>query len=247
MNKVKLDMGNNSQLRKVVKVENVPVHLAIIPDGNRRWAKARGLEIVKGHSKSAEIENVSALLGEAQRLGVKYVSIWGFSTENWNRPELEKKFLFKLLVKSFTDFLDYAHENKIRVRHIGRKDRLPKEVIASLEKLEKETAKYKEFNVNFCMDYGGRDELIRAVGKMLKEGKKGVDEISFVNYLDTFGIPDVDLIIRTSGEQRTSGFMPFQSVYSELYFSEKYFPDFSPEDLRLAVEWFGNIKRNFGK
>jgi len=151
------------------------------------------------------------------------------------------------LVKSFKDFLDYAHKNKIRVRHIGRKDRLLKEVIASLERLEKETIIYNNFNVNFCIDYGGRDELIRAFGKMLKEGRKDIDEIKFANYLDTREIPDVDLIIRTSGEQRTSGFMPFQSAYSELYFSEKYFPDFTAEDLRLAVEWFSSRKRNFGK
>jgi len=228
-------------------VGNVPLHLAVIPDGNRRWAKAKGFETVRGHEKSAEIGNVSALLGEAQRLGIKYVSIWVFSTENWSRPELEKKFLFKLLVKSFKDFLDYAHKNKIRVRHIGRKDRLLKEVIASLERLEKETIIYNNFNVNFCIDYGGRDELIRAFGKMLKEGRKDIDEIKFANYLDTREIPDVDLIIRTSGEQRTSGFMPFQSAYSELYFSEKYFPDFTAEDLRLAVEWFSSRKRNFGK
>ncbi len=230
-----------------MSVNKVPSHIGIIPDGNRRWAKSKGMEAFKGHSKSAEIGNVASLLGEAKKLGVEYVSIWGFSTENWNRPELEKRFLFKLLVKSFNEFLAYAHEDKIRIRHIGRKDRLPKEVVATLEKLENETAKYKEFNVNFCMDYGGRDELIRAVNKMIADGKNGVDEISFASYLDTVGIPDVELIIRTSGEQRTSGFMPFQSDYAELYFSEKYFPDFKPEDLREAIEWFSDRKRNFGK
>lgn len=233
-------------MKKEMK-KNVPIHLAIIPDGNRRWARSKGMEAFRGHSKSAEIGNVTSLLGEAQRLGVKYVSIWGFSTENWNRPEMEKKFLFKLLVKSFNEFLSYAHENKIRVRHLGRKDRLPKNVVMALEKLERETSSYKDFNVNFCMDYGGRDEILRAVNKMISSGAKEVNEKDFAGYLDTSEIPDVDLIIRTSGEQRTSGFMPFQSDYAELYFSEKYFPDFTTEDLRVVVKWFSDRKRNFGK
>jgi len=129
---------------------------------------------------------------------------------------------------------------------LGRKDRLPRKLVKALRKLEEETHDYSDFNVQLCLDYGGRDEIIRAVNKMLKSGVKKVDEKMFSDNLDSAGIPDPDLIIRTSGEKRLSGLLPFQSVYAELYFSDSYFPDFDALELRKAVKSFGNRVRRFG-
>ena len=223
----------------------MPVHVVIIPDGNRRWARARGLKPWEGHYKSGSYDNLISLFREAKRLGVKYLSIWAFSTENWKRDKKEVDILLNLTLKRIMDFSKEIHNEKIRFRHIGRKDRIPVKLVRELEKLEKETAGYNESNVQLLLDYGGRDEIIRAVNKLIKNGKE-VGESEFSEALDTFDIPDVDLIIRTSGEKRLSGLMPFQGVYSELYFIDKHFPEFTAEDLRIAVEDFSNRKRNFG-
>lgn len=225
---------------------NVPKHVAIIPDGNRRWAKERGMEGFRGHEKAGEVDRMTSLFDEARRLGVKYISFWGFSTENWKREKEENNKLFSILVKGVEEFLKYAHENKVRFRHFGRKDRFSKEVMEALERLEKETEKYTDYNVNLCLDYGGRDEILRAVNKLLKAKAKSVNEEQFLNMLDTKGVPDIDLIVRTSGEKRLSGFFPFQGVYAELHFVQKHFPDFGPEDVREAVEEFSRRKRRFG-
>ena len=138
-------------------------------------------------------------------------------------------------------------KNKVRIRHIGRKDRLPKNVVQELVKVEEATKDFDNINIQICLDYGGRDEIVRAINKILKSGVQEINEDDLINYLDSVGIPDPDLIIRTSGEKRTSGFMPFQSGYSELYFSDVHFPDFTPKELRKAVEEFSMRRRNFGK
>ncbi len=228
------------------KFENVPRHVAIIPDGNRRWAKYRGLAPQFGHYRAGSYSNIESLLKEAKRTGVEYVSIWGFSTENWKRSESEKKAIFDLLSGGIERFMKFAKENKMRFRHIGRKDRLPKDLIKALGKLEIETENYKDFTVLLCLDYGGRDELIRALNKALKSKVKEIKEEDFSKYLDTYDLPDPDLIIRTSGEQRLSGFMPFQAVYAELYFSNVYFPDFGVEELHKAIGEYAKRKRRFG-
>ena len=225
----------------------VPQHTAIILDGNRRWARERGLKDIDGYRKSGSYENVIRLFKEAQRLKIKYLSVWAFSTENWNRDRKEINFLFSMIYDSVKRFRNEFIENNIRFIHIGRTDRLPKKLVIELKKLEKETEQFSGLNIQACLDYGGRDEIVRAVNKMLKDGVKEVKEEDIKKYLDTADIPDPDLIIRTSGEQRTSGFMPFQSAYSELYFSDKYFPDFGPAELRKAIEDFSVRKRNFGK
>lgn len=223
----------------------VPKHVVIIPDGNRRWARKKGLKAEFGHYTSASFQHLLTLFRIAKRLGVKYLTIWGFSTENWKRSEKEISALFDLLLKSVKSLKKEAHIHEIRFRHIGRKDRLPKKLVSALEDLEKETSRYENFNVQLCLDYGGRDELIRAVNKMIKMKVKKIDEKSFVNYLDA-NIPDVDLIIRTSGEQRLSGFMPFQSVYAELYFSQLHFPDFDEREFMKALEEYSQRQRRFG-
>ncbi|MEM4271472.1 MAG: polyprenyl diphosphate synthase [Candidatus Pacearchaeota archaeon] len=226
----------------------VPLHIAVIPDGNRRWAKEQGFVASKGYSRGGDYEHLKSLVNEARRLGTKYFSFWGFSTENWARGESEKNEIFKLVLRNIEKFRKDALENNLRFRHIGRKDRLPENILSELEKLEKETEKFSDFNVLLCLDYGGRDEIVRAVRKIISEkiSLSEINEKKFSSYLDTKDIPDVDLIIRTAGEKRLSGFMPFQSTYSELYFSEKFFPEFGADDLRKAIEEYGKRKRNFG-
>lgn len=226
--------------------KNVPRHILIIPDGNRRWARERGLSASFGHYTSASDARIFDLINESKKLGVEYLSLWGFSTENWKRDSIEIKAIFDLVYKKMTKLKDLAHQNKIRFRHVGRKDRLPKKLLASLNKLEKETSNYNNFNVQLMLDYGGRDEIVRAVNKIIKQKKKKVTEDEFLDYLDTKDIPDVDLIIRTSGEQRTSGAMPYQAAYSELYFSNCYFPEFDQNELRKAIDSFSNRIRRFG-
>lgn len=229
-----------------MKSENIPNHVVVIPDGNRRWAKEKGLFVSAGHYRSAGYDNVKSLLNEAKNLGIKYITFWGFSTENWSREGEEVKSIFELISNLLDKLEKEAQENKIRFKQFGRKDRLPNELMSKIERLEEKTKKYSDLNVQLCLDYGGRDELIRAVNKMISDGVKKVDEKIFEEYLDTKGIPEPDLIIRTSGEKRLSGMMPFQSVYSELYFADCYFPDFDALELKKAVEDYQKRQRRFG-
>lgn len=226
--------------------DKIPAHVVIIPDGNRRWAREKGMKAVAGHLKAGQEDNVKSLIGEAKNLGVKYLSLWAFSTENWNRNPNEIKAILDLITGIVRKLGKEAHENKFRIRHIGRKDRLPKNLASELKKLEEETKDCNELNIQLCLDYGGRDEMTRAVNKILKSGKKSISEKEFPEFLDSAGIPDPDMIIRTSGEKRLSGFMPFQSDYAELYFIEKFFPDFKAEDLKEAVKDYGRRQRRIG-
>ncbi len=227
--------------------KKIPVHLVIIPDGNRRWAKSKGLIASEGHRRAGSYEHMRALFDEVRKMGIKYLSFWGFSTENWKRDKKENEEIFKLVLKAVEEWRKDALENKIRFRHIGRKDRLPKDILDEIDKLEKETRNFSDFNVQICLDYGGRDELIRAVNKIIKFKVSEVSEEKFSEFLDTSGLPEPDLIIRTSGEKRMSGFMPFQSAYSEMYFCDVHFPDFDACELRKAIEDFSKRKRTFGK
>ncbi len=224
----------------------VPVHVAIIPDGNRRWAKKKGRRPDFGHYTAASFQHLRELFDESRRLGIKYLTLWGFSTENWKRDSREIQAIFHLLLNNIGRFREEAHSQHIRFRHLGRKDRLPKELLYELENLEHETENYTDFHVQLCLDYGGRDELLRAVNAVLKKKTRTIDESHFMHYLDSSGIPDVDLVIRTSGEQRLSGFMPFQSTYAELYFASVHFPDFNAKELRKAVEEYVKRQRRFG-
>lgn len=224
----------------------VPTHLAIIPDGNRRWAKQKGLHAEFGHYRAANVSNVKSLIGEARNLGVKYISFWGFSTENWKRNDKEIEAIFDTVLNLVKGFRKNESENKFRFIHIGRKDRLPKALKDELTFIEEESKDNKDFTIVLFLDYGGRDEIARAINKIIKSGKKKIEEKDIENYLDTKGIPDPDFIIRTSGEQRLSGFMPFQAIYAELYFTDVLFPDFDAKELRKAVEEYSRRKRRFG-
>jgi undecaprenyl diphosphate synthase len=227
--------------------DKIPRHVVIIPDGNRRWAREKGLKATLGHVKAGAYENLSVLFRTAKELGVKYISLWGFSTENWKRDKKEVDEIMNVIDKGVDNCLKNAEKDRVGFLHIGRKDRISKQLKEKLEKLEKATEKFKENFALLCIDYGGRDEIARAVNKILKGGKKKIDAEGFVNYLDTARIPDPELIIRTGGEKRLSGFMPFQSDYAELYFTDIYFPDFDAEELKKAVLWFGERKRRFGR
>lgn len=234
--------------KRVLHIGNkIPLHVSIIPDGNRRWAKQQGLPELEGHKKSGAYENLKSLLNEAKKLGVKYFTLWVFSTENWSRSKKEVDFLFELICVLLAKIEGDLVIDKIRFRHLGRKDRIPKKLVAIIEKLEERTKDFDDFNLQTCLDYGGRDEIVRAVNKVLKSGVSEVKDGDFENYLDSAGIPDPDLIIRTSGENRISGFMPFQSAYSEFYFVDVPFPDFGPAQLKEAVEEFSKRRRRFGK
>jgi undecaprenyl diphosphate synthase len=224
----------------------IPTHISIIPDGNRRWAKREGLKRLLAHNTSGNYQNLIKLCKEVKDLGIQYLSIWAFSTENWKRDPREIREIFDVINRGLDLFIQDASKNKYRFRHIGRKDKLPKKMLERINRLERETSGYTQFNLLLGIDYGGRDELIRAINSIVSQGIREIDEGVIRQNLDTSGIPDPDLIIRTGGEKRLSGFMPFQATYSEFYFTELLFPDFTPKNLKEAVEEYSKRKRRFG-
>lgn len=227
---------------------HVPNHIAIIPDGNRRWARARGLYTLQGHKKG--FDNAVELCRAARRMGVHTMTIWGFSTENWDRSEQEVSYLMKLYVRMVKQFLAEAEKEGVKLVHLGRKDRLPQTLINKLNEAETKTAKNTKHIVNIALDYGGHDEIIRAIRRIIDK-RIDADQISedaFEKYLDTYGqpYPWVDLLIRTSGEQRTSGLLAWQASYAEMYWEQDHFPDFSPDKLWNAILDFSRRRRRFG-
>ena len=240
-----LNLGK-TLLRRQHTEKLFPLHVAIIPDGNRRWARSYGLHPGIGHYTSASFQHLRELFEAAQKEGVRYLTLWGFSTENWKREAEERKVLFALLVRGIEQFREESASNRICFRHLGRKDRLPRALTEALGALERETQQYHDFHVQLCLDYGGSDELIRAVNALLREGIKEVDEAALLQHLDSAALPPVDLIIRTSGEHRLSGFMPLQSAYAELYFAAVHFPDFTAAEFRKALEMYAERQRRFG-
>jgi undecaprenyl diphosphate synthase len=229
-----------------IKIEqkiNVPKHIAIIPDGNRRWAKKRGLPTLEGHRQGAL--NFEKLLDKAKDLGVTAVTGWFFSTENWRRTEEENKYLFDLARQLTKQYKEKVLREGIRFVHLGRKDRIPADIVAELNELEEKTKHLTHFVVGVAMDYGGHDELLRTLQK-LKDQNLEVNTTNIESNLDTKDMPMPDLIIRTGGEKRLSGFMSWQAEYAELYFAPEYFPDFSPKHLEEAIKNFGERDRRFG-
>ncbi len=233
---------------KLPKDTVVPDHIAIIPDGNRRWARAKGLHTFEGHKRGF---NMAVKLARTARAwGIHTVTLWGFSTENWDRTAEEVGYLMKLYERLVDNYLKEAKEDGVKIVHLGRKDRLPKSLMAKINKAEEETKNNKSYIMNIAIDYGGHDDIIRAVQKMIsdKVPAKDVDKKLFESYLDTHDqpYPYVDLMIRTSGEQRTSGMLLWQSAYTEYYFENDHFPDFTPEKLREAILDFSRRRRRFG-
>ncbi|MEW6328543.1 MAG: polyprenyl diphosphate synthase [Candidatus Micrarchaeota archaeon] len=228
-----------------------PSHLAIIPDGNRRWAKLHRKSLIEGYK--AGIQRASDAIAWCKDFNIRMLTMWGFSTENFNRDSREVRSLLALFESKLREALrsDEFHRNKIRVRIIGRVDSFPEKIQSGFRELERATREYREYNLNILLGYGGQREIVDACNAIIRDYNSGaitsVDETVFPNYLYTHGLPDPDLIIRTSGEQRLSGLMPWQSAYSELYFSEKLWPDFEKKDMALALKEFETRKRRFGR
>ncbi len=216
-------------------------HLAIIPDGNRRWAKAKSLPTLVGHQRG--FDRANELVREAHNLGIKIVTIWAFSTENWKRAQEEVSYLMELYLKMIDRHLQEALEKSTRIIHLGRKDRINERLKNKIQEAESKTQDFSQNYLVIALDYGGRDEILRAIKK-----NHNLTEENFFQSLDTKDLPypEPDLIIRTSGELRMSGFMLWQSAYSEYYFSQKHFPDFSKEDLHQAISEYNQRKRRFG-
>lgn len=224
--------------------QHTPVHIAIIMDGNRRWAKAHGLPVLAGHQKVAD-EILEPLVEHAAERGVKYITFWAFSTENWNRDRAEVEGIMRIFKHVIGKRWARLHEKGVRIRAIGDLSKFSSDIQDSLKKVIEQTKDNTKITAVFALNYGGRDEILRAISAL--PNPKNVTDKELTELLDTHGIPDPDLIIRTSGEQRLSGFLPWQSVYSELYFPEWFMPEFTPEKLDEAISEFGLRKRRFGK
>jgi undecaprenyl diphosphate synthase len=222
----------------------IPKHIAVIMDGNRRWARAHKLPILEGHRRVANVV-LEKLVEHAAKRGIKYLTFWAFSTENWNRAADEVKGIMTILKKSIGYFGKRMHEKGVRLLVIGDLSRLEIQLQRSITSVVELTKHNKKITVVIALNYGGRDEIIRAI-KQITHPDTITEEI-FSQLLDTHGIPDPDLLIRTGGEQRLSGFLPWQSAYSELYFPEWYMPDFTPSRLDEAIEEFARRQRRFGK
>ena len=231
--------------------ENVPKHIVIIPDGNRRWAKAHHVPELRGHAVGIDL--LRKVAEWCREFKVNTVTMWGFSYENFRRDEKQVRGLMRLFEQKFEEFRDRSefHKNKIRVRFFGRIRLLPLSLQKKLRGVERETAGYTNHNINVLLAYGGHQEIVDAVNAAMRDAKKGkiskVGEESFGKYLYMHELPDPDLIIRTSGEMRLSGILPWNSGYSELYFCQKLWPDFSKEDFKAALDEFARRKRRFGK
>ena len=226
---------------------HIPKHIAVIPDGNRRFGKKKGISTQEAYATG--IRHIGDLLKWCKEADVHMLTMWGFSTDNFKRDQHEIQGLFELFKDNLKKALESDEKNKyeVRVRFFGRIHLFPKEIQQMIKKAEEISAKNKAYQLNLLLSYGGREEIVDAVNAILKEGVKEVDEESFSNHLYTAGVPDPDLIIRTSGEERLSGLLPWQSAYSEFYFSKKLWPEFSKKDFKAALDEFARRKRRFGK
>ncbi|MEX0668351.1 MAG: polyprenyl diphosphate synthase [Candidatus Saccharimonadales bacterium] len=246
-------------------MSNLPNHVVVIPDGNTRWAKANNLAVFAGYREG--VERGLEIMQRSREVGINTLTFWGLSTENWrNRPEGELDFLVSLFIEMIDRYAEEAKEHQVRVRHLGNKNNLPKKLIDKIYEVVDLTKDYQKHNLNLALDYGGQDEIIRATKAIVKDvssGKISVDDLSkpidsggdspipqtiYSQYLDSKDqpYPYPDFIIRTSGEVRTSGFMPWQSVYSELFFEPAFWPDFTADKFDQALEVYTKRQRRFG-
>lgn len=235
-------------------MDNIPKHVAIILDGNGRWAKKRMMPRTYGHIQGSK--NVENICKAADELGIKYLTFYAFSTENWKRPKEEVDELMRLLSSYLRDSLSLSKKNNMRIRVIGDTSILPAEFVEDIKKVVEASKEYTGLNMTIALNYGGRDEITRAVKKMIanqiSEGKSAselidsIDEAAISACLDTADIPDPDLMIRTSGEQRLSNYLLWQMAYTEFYFTDVLWPDFSKEDLKKALEYYATRDRRFG-
>jgi len=227
-------------------LKNLPQHIAIIMDGNGRWANRRGLPRLAGHRRGADTAKqiVDILLD----YGIPYVTLYAFSTENWNRPREEIDSLFQILEERLDEGVRFAREKQIKVRHLGKPDGLPSRVLDRAKQVLELTQNGSRMTLNLAFNYGGRGEIVEAVRRLVLDGipAKEINEAVFSQYLYTAGIPDPDLIIRTGGEMRLSNFLPWQSAYSEIYFTPVLWPDFDKKELDKALLAYSQRQRRFG-
>ncbi|MCX8167044.1 MAG: polyprenyl diphosphate synthase, partial [Candidatus Micrarchaeota archaeon] len=238
--------------KEKIDIKNLPTHIGLIPDGNRRWAKMNNLPYEVGYRKG--IENLINFISWIGELKIKYLTVWAFSTENWLRSKDEKELLFELLKQKAEELLKNKDFDKyqIKITFRGEVEKFDKEILEVIDKIQNKTKNFNKYHLTFMLNYGGRKEILEAVKKIARDVKNNkvkedeIDEALFSKYLLTNDLPDPDLIIRTA-EKRLSGFLPWQSVYSELYFSEKLWPDFRKEDLIKALMDYSERERRFGK
>lgn len=230
--------------------KKIPNHIAIILDGNRRWAKDRGMAPTQGHVEGAK--TLQKIVRHAKEIGLKYMTVYAFSTENWKRTESEVELLMKLFKSYLDDYSQKAKESDICIKILGRRKELPKELVQSIEKAQELTKDCKALTLNICINYGSRDEITNAVKTIAEDVKDGkiqledITEYTVSNNLYTAGQPDPDLLIRTSGEIRLSNYLMWQLAYAEFLFVDKHWPAFESEDLDEAIEMFNKRKRRFG-
>jgi undecaprenyl diphosphate synthase len=233
-----------------LEVNNIPVHVAIIMDGNGRWAQARGLPRIYGHQEGKR--NVKRIVRHAANLGIKYLSLFAFSTENWKRPKEEVNGLMEILRLGLQEERPEFIREGINVVFFGDRSKLPREVLEEMELTESLTASNDRLYLAFAINYSGRDDILRAVKRISQKVARGEIDISEIDdrlisqELDTRNFPDPDLIIRTSGELRISNFFLWQSAYSEFYFTPVLWPDFDEKEFDLAIEAYQSRKRRFG-
>lgn len=228
-------------------MKKIPQHIVLFPDGNRRWAQEKGISIQDGYIKGKNKFN--EFLRWCKDRGVKVVTVFGFSSENWRRPQDQVDFLMGLFEKYLGEGIDEFNKEGVNVKTIGQRDKLSKSLKTVIEKVESQTQKNKKLYLNLAVSYGGRWDIVNAAKKIIEDRVplEKIDEKLFEKYLSTDGLPIPDLIIRAGGEMRLSNFVLWQAAYSELYFSDKLWPDFKEEDLDLAFDEFDRRARRFGK
>lgn len=225
--------------------DNIPLHVGIIMDGNGRWARKRGLPRVMGHKVG--VESVRSVIRVARKLGIKYLTLYTFSSENWQRPKEEVSYLMQLLKTLLIKEVDDLKRQGVRIRAIGRLGNLGKEVLEALNYAIEKTKDNKDLNLYLALSYGGRQEIVDAVNTILRLGIKEVDEEKFRNFLYDPELPDVDLLIRTAGEYRISNFLLWHTAYAELYITDVLWPDFREEEFLKAIEDYSKRVRKFGR
>jgi undecaprenyl diphosphate synthase len=230
---------------------NIPSHIAIIMDGNGRWAKLRGLPRIAGHREG--VKRVKEIVKAAKELGVKALTLFAFSTENWNRPKKEIELLFSYMREFLKTYQKELIRDGIKFKVLGRRQNIHKNIIRQIEEVERQTQDNKEFTLNIALDYGGRWDIVEASKKIVKDchdkkiSEVDINETNFTNYLSLADQPDPELLIRTSGEERISNFLLWNLAYSEFYFPKIFWPEFNAQELKKAIEIYSKRQRRFGK
>ncbi len=241
-----MEAAEKKDIKAIVKNTNLK-HIAIIMDGNRRWAKEKHLPSAMGHQKG--VDSLRSTMRLFDRFGIKYLTVYAFSTENWNRKKEEVEFLMGLLAKTLLNELDDMHKENVRIRFLGDLTKLSKNLVDIVKNAENKTKDNTGVNLNIAFNYGSRDEITNALKAIVQEGLKSEDitEETVSNHLYTKDIPDPDLLIRTGGEKRISNYLLWQLAYSEIYVTDAYWPEFDENELSKAIVEFEHRNRRFGK